>query len=65
MPNNNRTLETIKTIALAAIIAGVFSFVQGVNYEQRQTAKTASAVRDALRTAPAVQAPPVAAATSK
>lgn len=50
--------ETIKTIALAAIIAGVISFVAGVRYEQSNTKRIEA-------TAKALQAPVVEAAPSK
>ena len=56
--------ETLKTIALTAIIAAhQISFVCGVRYEQSQSSKTQAAVHDALK---AVATPaPVAQASKK
>lgn len=54
---DNNVRETLKTIALAAIIAGVISFVAGVHYAENQTDKTQAAVREALHALPAAPAP--------
>jgi predicted transcriptional regulator len=48
---NSNVRETIKTIALTAIIAGVACFIAGHNYAQAEATKTQAAVHDALKAA--------------
>lgn len=49
--------ETIKTIALAAIVSGVVCFIFGVHYQEGQQSKVQAAVQSALKTTALAPAP--------